>query len=90
MQSSNLTRAVLGTLADAYPTAISFYTLAVQVRCEPEALHKHLWLLHDMGAVQAHGQGSALESARITDAGLSLVRRHPQPFSMRTRAVVPH
>jgi hypothetical protein len=92
MQSSNLTRAVLGTLADAYPTAISFHTLAVQVHCEPEALHKHLWLLHDMGAVQAHGHGSVLESARITDAGLSLVQRRPQPFGMnlRARSAVPH
>lgn len=86
MQSSNLTRAVLSALADAYPTAISFHTLALKVRCEPEALHKHLWLLHDMGAVQAHGHGSVLESARITDAGLSLVRRNPEPFSVRARA----
>ena len=90
MQSSNLTRAVLGTLADAYPTAISFHTLALTVRCEPEALHKHLWLLHDMGAVRAQGHGSVLESACITDAGLSLVRRHPEPFSVRARAAAHH
>ena len=92
MQSSNLTRAVLGTLADAYPTAISLHTPATQVHCEPEPLHKHLWLLHAMGAVQAHGHGSVLESARITDAGLSLVQRRPTPFSVnpRTRSAAPH
>jgi hypothetical protein len=90
MQSSNLTRAVLGTLADAYPTAIAFKKLAVEVRCEPEALHKHLWLLHDMGAVQARGHGAVLESASITDAGLSLVRSHSDALAPRSRVATRH
>jgi len=76
MQSSNLTRAVLGTLADSYPTAIHLNTLASEVRCEPEALQRHLRLLHDVGAVQAHGSGPLMESAALTEAGLALVRRH--------------
>lgn len=76
MQSSNLTRALLGTLADAYPCAMNVKVLAGEVRCEPEALCKHLWLLHDLGAVRAQTQGGHFESASITDAGLALVRRH--------------
>jgi hypothetical protein len=76
MQSSNLTRAVLGTLADSYPSALNLIALAGQVRCEPEALVRHLRLLHDVGAVQAHGRGSLMESAALTEAGLALVRRH--------------
>jgi hypothetical protein len=76
MQSSNLTRAVLGTLADSYPTAINLNTLAGEVRCEPEALVRHLRLLHDVGAVQAHGRGSLMESAVLTEAGLALIRRN--------------
>jgi hypothetical protein len=76
MQSSNLTRAVLGTLADAYPVAIKLNSLAGVVHCEPEALYRHLRLLDELGAVQANGRGAAMESARITEAGLALVRRH--------------
>ncbi|HEY0855538.1 MAG TPA: hypothetical protein VGE16_00680 [Albitalea sp.] len=76
MQSSNLTRALLGTLADAYPRAMNVKALAGEVRCEPEALRKHLWLLHDLGAVYAQPEGGIFESASITDAGLALVRRH--------------
>jgi hypothetical protein len=79
MQSSNLTRAVLGTLADAYPVAIKLNSLAGVVRCEPEALYRHLRLLDELGAVQATGRGAAMESARITEAGLALVRRHSVP-----------
>ena len=79
MQSSNLTRAVLGTLADAYPIAINLSALAGEVRCEPEALHRHLRLLHDMGAVHAHGRGPQMESAALTEAGLALVHRHSNP-----------
>jgi hypothetical protein len=75
MQSSNLTRAVLGTLADAYPIAINLHALAGEVRCEPEALHRHLRLLHDLGAVRARGHGALMESAALTEAGLALVRR---------------
>ena len=75
MQSSNLTRAVLGTLADAYPIAINLNALAGEVRCEPEALQRHLRLLHDVGAVQAHRRGAQMESAALTEAGLALVRR---------------
>lgn len=79
MQSSNLTRAVLGTLADAYPIAINLNALAGEVRCEPEALHRHIRLLHDLGAVQAHGRGMRVESAALTEAGLALVRRNAEP-----------
>jgi len=42
MQSSNLTSAVLGTLADAYPIAINLNALAGEVRCELDALQRHL------------------------------------------------
>jgi len=90
MQSSSLTRAVLGTLADAYPTAMNVNRLAVEVACEVEALHKHLWLLHDMGAVQAKGQGAVLESASITDAGLSLVSHRSDAFGPRSRVAIRH
>jgi predicted transcriptional regulator len=76
MQSSGLTRAVLGTLADSYPTAIHLSALASEVRCEPEALHRHLRLLHDVGAIQTQGSGSLMESAVLTEAGLALVRGH--------------
>jgi hypothetical protein len=75
MQSSNLTHAVLGTLAEAYPIAIKLNALAGEVHCEPEALQRHLRLLHDVGAVQAHGSGPLMESAALTEAGLGLVRR---------------
>lgn len=75
MQSSNLTSAVLGTLADAYPIAINLNALAGEVRCELDALQRHLRLLHDVGAVQAHGRGSVMESAALTEAGLEFVRR---------------
>ena len=76
MQSSNLTRAVLGTLADAYPIAITLNALAGEVRCDPEALERHLRLLHDVGAVHANGEGALMESAALTEAGLALVRRN--------------
>jgi len=55
-----------------------------------EALHKHLWLLHDMGAVQAKGQGAVLESASITDAGLSLVSHRSDAFGPRSRGAMRH
>lgn len=84
MQSSNLTRALLGTLADAYPCAMNVTVLAGEVRCEPEALRKHLWLLHDLGAVRANSQGDHFESASITDAGLALVRRHADAADQRS------
>jgi hypothetical protein len=76
MQSSNLTIAVLGTLADAYPVAVKLNALAGEVHCEPEALQRHLRLLHVMGAVQAQGSGWLMESAALTKAGLALVRRN--------------
>jgi len=88
MPSSNLTSAVLGTLAEAYPTALNVLTLAGEVRCEPEALHKHLRLLHELGAVHAHGHGAHPESASITDAGLALLRR--QEGDRRTRTITRH
>ena len=75
MQSSNLTSAVLGTLADAYPIAINLNALAGEVRCEPDALQRHLRLLHDVGAVQAQVNGTVMESAALTEAGLEFVRR---------------
>ena len=75
MHSSSLTRAVLGTLADSYPTAINLNTLACEVRCEPEALHRHLRLLYDVGAIQAQGRGSLMDAAVLTEAGLALARR---------------
>ena len=81
MQSSDLTRAVLGTLADAYPIAINVNALAGEVHCEPDALRRHLRLLHDVGAVHSHGKGSLMESAVMTEAGLSLVRRHSDALS---------
>jgi hypothetical protein len=90
MQSSNLTKAVLGTLADAYPTAVDVNTLAAEVRCEPEALHKHLRLLHDVGAVRANGLGALLERAAITDAGLALVDRELIPSRHRPHHATHH
>ena len=78
MQSSSLTRAVLDTLAGAYPIAINLNALAGEVRCELEALQRHLRLLHAMGAVQADGRGSLMESAALTEAGLALVRRRSE------------
>ena len=79
MQSSNLTRAVLGTLADAYPIPVNLQALAGEVHCEPDALQRHLRLLHDVGAVHAHGSGLRMESAALTEAGLALVRRRSEP-----------
>ncbi|CAG1017201.1 hypothetical protein BURC_01832 [Burkholderiaceae bacterium] len=90
MQSSNLTRALLGTLADAYPCAMNVKALAGEVRCEPEALRKHLWLLHDLGAVCAQAEGGNFESASITDAGLALVRRHGGVAEHRSPRAMPH
>ena len=45
MQSSNLTRAVLGTLADAYPIAINLSSLAGESAATRSLLHRHLRLL---------------------------------------------
>jgi hypothetical protein len=75
MQSTNLTRAVLGTLADAYPKTVHVPRLAAEVNCEPDALYRHLWLLHHVGAIRANARGDVLEAASITDAGLSLIGR---------------
>lgn len=90
MQSSNLTRALLGTLADAYPCAMNVKVLAGEVRCEPEALRKHLWLLHDLGAVCARTEGGTFESASITDAGLALVRHHGDAAEHRSAHATRH
>jgi hypothetical protein len=90
MQSTNLTQAVLGTLADAYPTAIQVPRLAAEVDCELNALYRHLRLLHDVGAIRANASGEVLEAASITDAGLSLVRRHDGAFGRRSQVVTRH
>ena len=86
MRSTNLTRAVLGTLADAYPKSIQVPTLAAEVDCELNALYWHLRLLHDVGAIRANARGEVLEAASITDAGLSLVRHHAVAFVVDRRS----
>lgn len=90
MQSTNLTQAVLGTLAEAYPTAIQVARLAAEVDCELHALYRHLRLLHDVGAIRANARGEILEAASITAAGLLLVRRHDDAFDRRSQVRTRH
>jgi hypothetical protein len=78
-------QAVLGTLADAYPTAVQVPRLAAEVDCQSHALYRHLRLLHDVGAIRANARGEILEAASITDAGLLLVRRHDGAFDCRSQ-----
>ena len=90
MQSTNLTQAVLGTLAEAYPAAIQVPSLAAEVDCELHALYKHLRLLHDVGAIRANAGGEIFEAASITDAGLMLVRRHDSALDRRSQVRTRH
>ncbi len=90
MQSSDLTRALLGTLADAYPTSMKLSALADEIRCEPQALHKHLRLLHELGAIHASGWESSVGCASITDAGLAFMQRDLHAFAARPLRMNPH
>jgi hypothetical protein len=74
MPSTDLTHALLATLAGAYPGAIHVPALAAEVDCELAALYRHLWMLHDLGAIRATAHGDVPEAASITDRGLSLLR----------------
>lgn len=78
-RGTDLTRAVLQTLAQAYPKTIGLQRLEQSVSCEGGALDRHLRILEQVGAISTSPRSDDVSErgVRMTDVAMKVFTHDP-------------